>query len=146
MGGAGGPWGLWRHLAGLGWPGKQHVLYSTPRANHRLSHIPPFAASSAASFGASGTAPYIRQIWGGVVKEFEGPPTRENEGNAWSMRCRFFGPATFGPALGFEALEVARPVVDEGHRLGERPVPGDLRNGPVHLLGHPAVRGMALWS
>ena len=39
---AGGPWGLWRHLAGPDQPGKQHVLYSTPRAYHRLSqHIPP---------------------------------------------------------------------------------------------------------
>ena len=60
------------------------------------------------------------------------------------MRCRFFRPATLGPALGFEALEVGRSMVDEGHRLGKRPVPGDLGDGPVHLLRHPSIGGVTL--
>ncbi len=35
-------------------------------------------------------------------------------------------------------------MVDEGHRLGQRPVSGDLRDGPVHLLRHAAVGRMPL--
>src|ERR1700722_12735312 len=97
------------------------------------SASPPSAASAqlrirGSPSGASGTGPYIRQIWGGGVKKPSGPPPRKNEGSSWSMRCRFFGSTTLGATLGFEALEVCGPVVDERHRTGQRPVPGDLRN------------------
>src|SRR6202034_2710801 len=87
--------------------------------------------ASAASSGASGTAPYIRQIGGGVVKVRRGAPTRENNGSSWSMRCRFFGAPLLGPALRFEALEVGGSVVHEGHGLGHSPVAGDLGDRPV---------------
>ena len=60
------------------------------------------------------------------------------------MRCRFFRPSTLGPTLGFEALEVGRPVVDEGHRLGQGAVSRHLGDRPVHLLRHPSIGGVAL--
>ena len=60
------------------------------------------------------------------------------------MRCRFLRTPALRPPLGLEAFEVRRAVVDEGHRLGERPVPRDLGDRPVHLLCDPPVRRVAL--
>src|SRR3984957_3028734 len=149
-GGAAGPWGLWRHLTGL--VGQASNTFSTrPPGPTTASHStsPPAAvqrrfSASAASSGGSGTAPYIRQIKGGVVKKWKGVPTRENDGSSWSMRCRFFRPPALRPALELQALEIGRSVVHERHRLGQGAVAGHLGDRPVHLLRHPSVRRVAL--
>src|SRR5437870_13268833 len=48
--------------------------------------------------------------------------------------------AGLGPSLPLQAFEIVRVVVDEAHQLGDERVTRLLRDEPVHLLAHPAVR------
>lgn len=52
--------------------------------------------------------------------------------------------ASLCPSFGVQALEVVLVVVDKGHGTGKGPVAGLLGDEAVHLLGHPAVTGVAL--
>ena len=52
--------------------------------------------------------------------------------------------ALIGPALGVQTPQVGVGVVHEAHHLGERAVARSLGDQAMHLLGDPAIRGVAL--
>ena len=54
------------------------------------------------------------------------------------------GAFRFRGALGVEALELVRLVIDVAHRHRDRAMSGLLRDEPMHLLRDAPIRGMTL--
>ena len=115
-----------------------------------LTAHPPLAASalppSAASSGASGLRRTLGKSGVGSSRSAKVPPPGRTRVVPGQCVADFSGRRRSARRSDSRRSRSVDSVVDEGHGLGQRPVPGDLGDGPVHLLGHPAVRGVALGS
>src|SRR6185436_9594506 len=66
------------------------------------------------------------------------------DGRATAASGEVLSSPSLAGTLGLQPALLGRAVVHVDHRRGDRVMAGLLVDEPVHLLAHPAVRGMAL--